>query len=216
MSTSPVTEIDQSSSSSHHHQQQPRSYLIITNISKRQNIKSLLQLAAAYGCTTVFVVGQKKFEFDPDAEGTDLPSIIQNAVRNGRMTIVKFDKLEECVDHIKSIPCYDEVASEGNCAAENTSANNTQIKKRSTIPIIGVEIDNSSKNLEEEPFTSSVAFMMGNEGSGMSAKQTAACDGFIRISQYGGGTCSLNVSVAAGLVLHRFFNWSRGDGVKQY
>jgi len=162
-------------------------------------------------------VGQKKFEFDPDAEGTDLPSILQNAVRNGRMTIVKFDKLEDCVDHIKSIPCCDDVATaEGNCTAENIGANNTaQTTKRPTIPIIGVEIDNSSKNLEEEPFTSSVAFMMGNEGSGMSSKQTAACDGFIRISQYGGGTASLNVSVAAGLVLHRFFHWSRGDGVKQ-
>ena len=86
-----------------------------------------------------------------------------------------------------------------------------------TIPIVGVEIDPSSVNLEGEPFTTSVAFMMGNEGSGMTAKQMSVCDKFIRISQYGGGTASLNVSVAAGLVMHRFYHWSRGDVVvKKY
>ena len=97
---------------------------------------------------------------------------------------------------------------------------------RNTIPIIGVEIDNSSINLEEEPFSAflssssssscaapAIAFMMGNEGSGMSPRQMSICDGFIRISQYGGGTASLNVSVAASLVLHRFHHWRRGDEV---
>jgi tRNA G18 (ribose-2'-O)-methylase SpoU len=51
--------------------------------------------------------------------------------------------------------------------------------------------------------------MMGNEGSGMTTKQMSHCDGFIRISQYGGGMASLNVSVAAGIVLHRYFQWTR-------
>ncbi|KAL7533346.1 hypothetical protein ACHAXR_006416, partial [Thalassiosira sp. AJA248-18] len=208
-----------------HRCRHPTPYLIITNISKRQNVKNLLQLAAAYGCPTIFVVGQKAFEFDPDAEGggTDLPSTIQNGVRNGKMNIVKFDKLEQCVEHIKSIPCCNDnekMATEKDCCStsesDNAGANNAILIPKPTIPIIGVEIDNSSLNLEEEPFTSSVAFMMGNEGSGMSEKQMSVCDGFIRISQYGGGTASLNVSVAAGLVLHRFFHWSRGDEAKQY
>eukprot|EP00571_Detonula_confervacea_P011949 CAMPEP_0172303992 /NCGR_PEP_ID=MMETSP1058-20130122/5459_1 /TAXON_ID=83371 /ORGANISM="Detonula confervacea, Strain CCMP 353" /LENGTH=191 /DNA_ID=CAMNT_0013015037 /DNA_START=46 /DNA_END=618 /DNA_ORIENTATION=- len=179
-----------------HRCKHPTPYLILTNISKRQNIKKLLQLAAAYGCPTIFVVGQKKFEFDPDAEGTEIPATIQNGLRNGKMKIVHFDKLHACVEHIKSI----------SCCVEKVDANNIQAEK-TTIPIIGVEIDNSSLNLEGEPFTSSVAFMMGNEGSGMTDKQMSVCDGFIRISQYGGGTASLNVSVAAGLVLHRFFHW---------
>ncbi|EED88107.1 predicted protein, partial [Thalassiosira pseudonana CCMP1335] len=80
---------------------------------------------------------------------------------------------------------------------------------------IGVEIDSSAKNLETEPFFTSAAIMMGNEGSGMSSKQMSLCDGFVRISQFGGGTASLNVSVAAGLVLHRYFHWGRGDAVKR-
>ena len=187
----------------------PIPYLIITNISKRQNIKNLLQLAAAYGCCTIFVVGQRAFQFDVDdiestADGdggdesrsSDIPPMLQNGIRNGKMKIVKFDKLEECVQHIKSIPC-------------NDTSSSSDSKKTTTIPILGVEIDNASINLEEEPFTSSTAFMMGNEGSGMTKKQMSVCDGFIRIPQYGGGTGSLNVSVAAALVLHRFHHWSR-------
>ena len=200
----------------HQNQQQhrckrPTPYLIITNISKRQNVKNLLQIAAAYGCHDIFIVGQRAFEFDPDAEGgTDIPPQIQNGVRSGKMRITKFDKLEECVEHIKSIPCCDEMAEVADASINATTNHNT------AIPIIGVEIDDKSVNLEEEPFTTSTAFMMGNEGDGMSAKQMASCDGFLRISQFGGGTASLNVSVAAGLVLHRFFHWSRGDEVRRY
>ena len=177
----------------------PTPYLIITNISKRQNIKSLLQLAVAYGIQTIFVVGQRAFNFDlidsivQEDDGTttktttiDIPPTIQDHIRNNKLKILKFDKLEECITHIKSI---------------QTSP--TQIQ------VLGVEIDKSSINLETEPFIGSTAFMMGNEGSGMTEKQMSVCDGFIRISQYGGGTASLNVSVAAGLVLHRFYHWSR-------
>mmetsp|Transcript_3529 Transcript_3529/g.5318 ORF Transcript_3529/g.5318 Transcript_3529/m.5318 type:complete len:261 (+) Transcript_3529:32-814(+) len=216
----------------------PTPYLIITNISKRQNIKNLLQISAAYGCHTIFVVGQKKFEFDPDGTSggtkrtpmsTDVPPMLQNGVRNGRMKIVRFDKLEECVEYIKSLPCdhVDDDIDDDN-DGENAGATppttvpttnakaSTKATTRRTIPIIGVEIDNTALNLEQEPFTSSVAFMMGNEGSGMSSKQMKACDGFIRISQYGGGTASLNVSVAAGVVLHRYFHWCRGDSCRRY
>jgi hypothetical protein len=39
-------------------------YFIITNISKKPNIKSLLRTAFAFGCQTIFVAGQKKFNFE--------------------------------------------------------------------------------------------------------------------------------------------------------
>jgi len=60
-------------------------------------------------------------------------------------------------------------------------------------------------SLEQQSFRTSTAFMMGNEGQGMTSKQMAICDGFVRIEQYGGGTASLNVSVSVGVVLQRFF-----------
>ncbi|KAL7433670.1 hypothetical protein ACHAXH_005451 [Discostella pseudostelligera] len=293
---------------SHHHITTMKAgpYLIITNISKRQNIRNLLQIAAAYGVPKVLVVGQKKFVFDLDEDDdnevaddidatdnnidgtgnnrddseekedvvdddnddnddegnknrrkgqsnnskktTDIPAMLQQGIRNGKLTIMKFDKLEECVAYIKGMPCCcdgcsgDEVYTgdeaeilmatsdvEQTMVHKNTPATTSKspsasITRKNTIPIIGVEIDNSSVNLEEEPFPSyfsttscnctSIALMMGNEGSGMSSKQMSICDGFIRISQYGGGTASLNVSVAAALVLHRYHHWRRGEDLK--
>jgi len=196
----------------------PTPYLIITNISKRQNVRKLLQIALAYGVHTVFVAGMRGFEFDPDSTVTDIPPAIMDGMRTGKLTIERFDKLEECVSHIKRIVEPRRGDGEADDGDDNYDVHDDE--DDSPVRIVGVEIDNSSLNLEDDaPFeshpSSSVAFMMGNEGSGMTAKQMSVCDGFVRISQYGGGTASLNVSVAAGLVLHRFFHWSRGreDGV---
>eukprot|EP00611_Tribonema_gayanum_P002792 TRINITY_DN12111_c0_g2_i1.p1 TRINITY_DN12111_c0_g2~~TRINITY_DN12111_c0_g2_i1.p1 ORF type:complete len:234 (-),score=60.31 TRINITY_DN12111_c0_g2_i1:1033-1641(-) len=82
------------------------------------------------------------------------------------------------------------------------------------IAVVGVEIADDARSVEEEPFDGAgcgggggVAFLMGNEGSGMSAKQKRACDSFVVIPQYGGGTASLNVTVAANIVMHRFSVW---------
>lgn len=52
------------------------------------------------------------------------------------------------------------------------------------------------------------AFMLGNEGHGMTDRQMALCDRFVYISQYGAGTASLNVAVAASIVLHQFALWA--------
>ena len=42
----------------------------------------------------------------------------------------------------------------------------------------------------------------------MNAAQTAICDGFLYIPQYGGGTASLNVTVAASIIMHSFAVWA--------
>lgn len=171
------------------------------------------------------MVGQKKFDFDHC--GPDIPPLIKEGMKGGKLEIVRFDRLEECVKHIKSMPCCKEIemhrTSAGTMDTECPSKALTTSffeekdpKTQATIKIIGVEIDNTSLNLEDEPFTSSTAFMMGNEGQGMTSKQMSVCDGFVRISQYGGGTASLNVSVAAGVVLHRFLHFERGDFVRCY
>lgn len=39
---------------------------------------------------------------------------------------------------------------------------------------------------------------------GLSEKECEICDFFVYIPQYGGGTASLNVTVAASIVLHHF------------
>ena len=164
----------------------PEAYLLIANISKRPNIKCLLRNSVAFGVRRIFVAGQRKFNFNPNDEKSDIPPIIKPLVQKGIINIVQFEKLEECIEHIHSLG----------------------------IDVIGVEIDETSMDIEniDTCFSreKSVAFMMGNEGTGMNKKQMALCDGFVKISQYGGGTASLNVSVAAGIVLQRYHIWAQG------
>ncbi len=165
--------------------QKGRLYLIITNISKSPNIKSLIRSAAAFGADTIFVAGQKKFNFNDEDKDSDIPTNLKPLMAAGLLKIIKFEKLEECIDHVHSLG----------------------------IKVLGVEIDESAVDLDEADnslFDGDTAFMMGNEGSGMNKKQMTLCDGFVKIKQFGGGTASLNVSVAAGIVLHRFHHWASG------
>jgi len=71
-------------------------------------------------------------------------------------------------------------------------------------PLIGIEIMDTSVSILDYKFQSAIALMPGNEGTGLSLKQKANCDGFIYIPQYGFGTASLNVYIATTVVLHRF------------
>jgi tRNA G18 (ribose-2'-O)-methylase SpoU len=78
-----------------------------------------------------------------------------------------------------------------------------------SVRIVGVEILESARSIDDEPFLGDTAFIMGNEGSGMNAAQTAICDDFVYIPQYGGGTASLNVTVAASIILQSFALWAQ-------
>lgn len=74
--------------------------------------------------------------------------------------------------------------------------------------VIGIEINPDSQPIAMQPFSKSTAFMLGNEGDGLSAKQIAACDKLVYIPQFGNAV-SLNVNVAAGIVLHHFATWAK-------
>jgi tRNA G18 (ribose-2'-O)-methylase SpoU len=75
---------------------------------------------------------------------------------------------------------------------------------QSKVQILGVEIMEQAKSIWTFPFSGSTAFVMGNEGTGLSDLEKEICDGFIYIPQYQSNTESLNVSVAAGIVLNHF------------
>lgn len=79
------------------------------------------------------------------------------------------------------------------------------------IQLIGIEISDSAVSIHDKinpPFTSaSVAFMPGNEGEGMNARQIRMVDKFVFIPQYGEGIESLNVNVASSIVLYEYTNW---------
>ncbi|MEM9412070.1 MAG: TrmH family RNA methyltransferase, partial [Planctomycetota bacterium] len=69
--------------------------------------------------------------------------------------------------------------------------------------IYGVEIVENAHQIQVVEFTQPSGFMMGNEGDGLSDLQKRLCDEFVTIPQYGTGS-SINVNVAAGIVLHHF------------
>lgn len=80
------------------------------------------------------------------------------------------------------------------------------------IPLVGVEIDERAitvtKLVERHlPTLRRVAIVMGNEAQGLSAGQMRDCDRLVRLPQYGVGTASFNVYVAAGLVLQRIHQY---------
>ncbi|XP_042516427.1 putative TrmH family tRNA/rRNA methyltransferase [Macadamia integrifolia] len=74
--------------------------------------------------------------------------------------------------------------------------------------ICGVEIADGAVAVNQHPFRKSTAFLLGNEGTGLSPKECEICDFFVYIPQYGCGTASLNVTVAASIVLHHFGVWA--------
>lgn len=80
--------------------------------------------------------------------------------------------------------------------------------KEKDCDICGVEITDNATSVNGHPFKKNTAFLLGNEGSGLSAKECEFCDYFVYIPQYGCGTASLNVTVAASIVLHHFAVWA--------
>jgi tRNA(Leu) C34 or U34 (ribose-2'-O)-methylase TrmL len=168
----------------------PQSYLIIANISKRNNVRSLLQVGVAFGCTKILVVGQRSFQFTicDDEENsvapTDIPKHLLPIFASGTISIERFDKWQHCIDYIKD---HD-------------------------ILLIGVEIHKDAKTIQEichhlhdtSNDSRDVAFLMGNEGTGLLDKHMQSCDMFCRIPQYGAGTASLNVYIAASIIFYHF------------
>eukprot|EP00927_Polykrikos_kofoidii_P015870 TRINITY_DN17107_c0_g1_i1.p1 TRINITY_DN17107_c0_g1~~TRINITY_DN17107_c0_g1_i1.p1 ORF type:complete len:238 (+),score=53.39 TRINITY_DN17107_c0_g1_i1:99-812(+) len=76
------------------------------------------------------------------------------------------------------------------------------------VRLCGVEITDDAVPVQSCQFTGSTAFMLGNEGEGMTPAQRDACDFFVYIPQYSGATASLNVATAGAIVLHHFALWA--------
>jgi tRNA(Leu) C34 or U34 (ribose-2'-O)-methylase TrmL len=213
----------------------PSSSIVIYNISKRPNVKQLLNAAIAFGCRSIFIVGQRQFrisnrycthyessqrcDHDPSTPDTsqdvggprendqvddDVPPAIRDYLLDspGSIQIIRFRKW-------KDFMAYKEETVAGRC-----------------IRLVGIEIHNKSIpvnqdfpiNLFEELQTPNslsppsvqgieIAFLLGNEGMGLFPQQIANCEALVRIPQYGAGAASLNVAVAASIILQQFQSW---------
>lgn len=139
-------------------------YLVIANVSKKNNVKFLINAAAAYRFQIILVgcLNMSDLHVDPE---------------------LKFVHME-------------------------TLGNAVEFLRERSIPLVGIEIVESAQSVLDDPFTDAIAFMPGNEGTGMSIYQKEVSDSFIYIPQYGSGTASLNVYVATTLILHRYNLWA--------
>ena len=89
--------------------------------------------------------------------------------------------------------------------------------------VVGVEI-----TLDAKPVTDPAAFdgdtmlFLGEEGHGLTERQKELCDSFVYIPQFGSGTASLNVSVAASIAMHHFATYAnyaerqRAEGLDKF
>jgi len=73
---------------------------------------------------------------------------------------------------------------------------------------VGVEITPDAKNVATHPFRKKTAFILGNEGSGLSQKIIDLCDYCVYVPQTAGTQACLNVSVSGSIVLHHFSQWA--------
>jgi tRNA G18 (ribose-2'-O)-methylase SpoU len=153
----------------------PRLYLIICNIQKLNNVRALMLTATAFGCQEVILVGQGR---NTQQEGF-LPKDFEVAQEQGMIQLTQLPKWRDCLEYLQQENIY----------------------------VIGVEIDERSQVLDDDyvlPNVDRMAIFMGNEGQGIHPTHLEACQALIRIPQYGVGTASLNVNVAASVVFHRF------------
>lgn len=74
--------------------------------------------------------------------------------------------------------------------------------------LCGVEITPDAHAVHKHPFRGTTAFLMGNEGQGLTPTQLAACEQFVYIPQHSAATASLNVNAACAVVLHHFAMWA--------
>ncbi len=73
--------------------------------------------------------------------------------------------------------------------------------------VIGIEIGDDAESIWNSPYRGSAAFMVGNEGTGLTSSQIAMCDRLVYAPQFGDAV-SCNVNVAGGIVLSHFAHWA--------
>ena len=74
--------------------------------------------------------------------------------------------------------------------------------------ICGIEITDDAKAVQSHPFQGTTAFIVGNEGHGLTEAQLAICDHCVYIPQHSAATASLNVNAACAIVLHHYAIWA--------
>jgi tRNA G18 (ribose-2'-O)-methylase SpoU len=192
----------------------PHRYLVICNISKAANIKALIAAAAAHRFVPILVASDHLSEAE---------CMMLKPSRAGGIPADGHEDAKEGEGKGK----HDRSGCKS--TSTSTSSSGTQVMEdvevyrvatmdalvafltTHAVPLVGIEILDDAKSVSaDDAFTSTkLALMPGNEGTGLAAAHKARCSRFCYIPHYGvGGTGSLNVSIAATIVLAKFCEWA--------
>ena len=179
-----------------HQQQKPLLYLIICNIQSFNNVRALLMTGLAFGCDEILLVG-RQIQQQQRQQCDNNDSIKGNKKNNNRLPKDFEYAMQKGMIRLSQFPKYRDLL---------------QYLQQEKIHVVGIEIDERSHVLDDSyelPTKPKIAVFMGNEGQGIHPNHLKSCHDLIRIPQYGVGTASLNVNVAASIVLHRFHHLIR-------
>mmetsp|Transcript_1885 Transcript_1885/g.5493 ORF Transcript_1885/g.5493 Transcript_1885/m.5493 type:complete len:441 (-) Transcript_1885:1359-2681(-) len=164
----------------------PASYVVLSNLQSGGNIGNILRSASIFGCQECVVVGQKRYRLTGDhGSRFDLR----------RHHTYDHDSAREYL-HEKGVRIYGVEIVQG------------------AAPIMRYDPQTGIVHFPFDRQWQGAAFVMGNEGQGLSAKQKEICDEFLFIPQTrggaasGGGSASLNVACAATVVLQAYCMWA--------
>lgn len=193
-----------------------KSYVIITNISKKSNVFQIISASAAYGMPSI-IVGMDKIIKDlrqadrtktAEKHQVDLQEIETIESNDGTLKDGDLDTEASKVNQFRPV-----MVNIGHlqhpCLFMDTLSDVKSFCNHRSIAVIGLEICAGALSLSTFTFPDSVAIMPGNEGTGLSSKQRDIVDIFLYIPQCGNGIESLNVTVATTILLHEYTTQKR-------
>ncbi|RWR76621.1 putative TrmH family tRNA/rRNA methyltransferase [Cinnamomum micranthum f. kanehirae] len=173
------------------------SFVVVHNVAKRHNVGTLARSATAFGVSELVLVGRRDFNaFGSHGSTSHLRFRHFHSLSEARLYL----KNARTSETLTLSYFFEEDVDECNVVGGDFQERDCDI--------CGVEITDGAVAVNHHPFRKSTAFLLGNEGTGLSAKELEICDFFVYIPQYGCGTASLNVTVAASIVLHHFGVWA--------
>lgn len=158
----------------------PKFYVLSHNIAKRKNVGGMIRSAVAFGVDKFFLINKTEEQIK-------------------KSKVLKQFKVSYGAHGTDNRVDY-EILSGVKEAKEYFNKNN--------ITVCGIEITENSQSVVNMPFKGDTVFIPGNEELGLLPQLKEICDHFVYVPQYTDKTASLNVTVAATIVLHHFAIWA--------
>lgn len=193
----------------------PKMMIIINNVSKYSNVGMILRSATAFGVFRVIVVGKKRKMRKHGSFGAARHLDIQfvqslaDAVMictNQNCEIIGVEIVPDALD-VRTHPFGNRYRNRKGSTPPSSSASSSSSSLSSSssssasasAAVVGADTDvDDDVDMKEE---CGAAFILGNEGQGLSDREKNICNRFIFIPQHGGGAACLNVAVSAAIIM---------------